>query len=276
MSVALLGEDFGGGWLRKLFAPVNPDGIWRALFGAAILLGLYFLLQFACSLGATLVLFDGAFEAERVAVKASLVAVFPAALMAAAAAWTAAKRSGSDPVRVLNLRWPRLTLAGWGVLLVSFMLAMYLAILILAFGLGLDLDQYTPGPDGQSPETGSVGLVKEAMYDIANEPWLFALVFPSIALGAPIAEELIFRGQLFSALSLTRLGVSGTVVVTSAAWASLHFTEPWLSVGLIFFMGLLFGYIMYRFGSLWLTMACHALWNAAYGLIVFTAIGGQP
>ena len=79
------------------------------------------------------------------------------------------------------------------------------------------------------------------MYDIANEPWLFALVFPSIALGAPIAEELIFRGQLFSALSNTRLGVSGTTLVTSALWAALHMTEPLLAVGIIFVMGLIFG-----------------------------------
>ena len=97
------------------------------------------------------------------------------------------------------------------------MVAMYAVIMVLVLALGIDLAQYTPGPNGQSPQSGSAGLVKEAMFDIANEPLLFLLVFPSIAIGAPLAEEVIFRGQLFSALSRTRLGVSGTTVVTAAS-----------------------------------------------------------
>jgi uncharacterized protein len=155
------------------------------------------------------------------------------------------------------------------------MLAMYAVIMVLVLALGIDLAQYTPGPDGQSPESGSAGLVKEAMFDIANEPLLFLLVFPSIAIGAPLAEELIFRGQLFSALSQTRLGVSGTTFVTSAAWALLHASEPWLSVGLIFIMGLAFGWMMYRFGSLWVPIVCHGAWNGTYALIVFGSQGGS-
>ena len=94
------------------------------------------------------------------------------------------------------------------------------------------------------------------------------LVFPSIAIGAPLAEELIFRGQLFSALSQTPLGVSGTTLVT-ALWSLLHVTEPWLSIGVIFVMGLVFGWMMYRFGSLWVTIVCHGIWNGIYGLIIF-------
>ncbi len=273
--MAVLGEDFSGGWLRRLYAPVNPVGMWWALVFAVALLALHFLLQLGISLGAIMVLFDGAFEVERVVVKANLIAVFPASLLVAVAAWFLAQRGGGNPRDVLSLRWPQISPAGWVLLLVGFMLVMYLVIIIVFVGFGLDLGQYTPGPDGQSPDSGSAGLVKEAMFDIANEPWLFALVFPSIALGAPIAEELIFRGQLFSGLSRTRLGVSGTTLLTSAAWAGLHLTEPWLSVGLIFVMGLIFGWMMYRFGSLWLTMACHALWNAAFALIIFATIGGQ-
>ncbi len=49
-------------------------------------------------------------------------------------------------------------------------------------------------------------LVKQAMFDIAHDPKLFMLVLPSVVIGAPLAEELVFRGQLFTALSQTRLG----------------------------------------------------------------------
>jgi membrane protease YdiL (CAAX protease family) len=158
----------------------------------------------------------------------------------------------------------------------GFILAMYAAIMLLVLVLGIDLQQYTPGPDGQSPSTGSAGEVKEAMFDIANEPWLFLLVFPSIAIGAPLAEEVIFRGQVFSALSRTRLGVSGATILTSAAWALLHATEPWLSIGLIFLMGIAFGWMMYRFGSLWVPIICHGVWNGSYALIIFFGQGGAP
>ena len=177
---------------------------------------------------------------------------------------------------VLNLSWPRLTPLGWGVVMAGFMVAMYAAIIAIVLIFQIDMSQYTPGPDGQSPKTGSAGAVKEAMFDIANEPWLFLLVFPSVAIGAPRAEEVIFRGQLFSALSSTRIGPFGTTLLTALMWSMLHVTEPWLSIGLIFVMGLIFGWLMVRFGSLWLTIACHGLWNGLYSLLIFFNLGGGP
>jgi membrane protease YdiL (CAAX protease family) len=61
----------------------------------------------------------------------------------------------------------------------------------------------------------------------------------------------------------------GATLVTSTVWALLHATEPWLSVGLIFMMGLVFGFLLVRFGSLWVTIACHAAWNAIYSIVIF-------
>jgi hypothetical protein len=235
------------------------------------------LLHQALQLILTLGVLQGVFGADpsdtRSVVKASLIVIFPASLVVAAAGWWLAGRRGGDPREVLNLHWPKLTRTGWLVVIGGFMVGMYAAIMLLVLALGIDLDQYTPGPDGQSPSSGSAGLVKEAMFDIANEPLLFLLVFPSIAIGAPLAEEVIFRGQLFSALSQTRLGVSGATVATSATWALLHSSEPWLSIGLIFIMGLAFGWMMYRFGSLWVPIICHGAWNGTYALIVFAGQG---
>ena len=39
---------------------------------------------------------------------------------------------------------------------------------------------------------------------------------------APISEEIAFRGFLFRGLSASWLGVSGTLIATSAAWAAMH------------------------------------------------------
>jgi uncharacterized protein len=266
------GEDLAGGFFRRLYQPVNPAGLPFAVAAALSLILLHQFLQVIMSLAVLYGVFGADTSDTRTVVKAGLVIIFPASLVVAAVAWWLAGLRGGDRREVLSLHWPKLTPTGWIMTVGGFMLAMYAVIMLLVLVLGIDLAQYTPGPDGQSPEGGSAGLVKEAMFDIANEPLLFLLVFPSVAIGAPLAEEIIFRGQLFSALSRTRLGISGTTFVTSAVWALLHASEPWLSIGLIFIMGLAFGWMMYRFGSLWVPIICHGFWNGTYALIVF---GGQ-
>lgn len=273
--MSLLGEDFSGGLWRRMFWPVNPAGLWYAIAVAVGLLALHQGLQMLLSYGVLKAIAGAGAPTTRDAVKASLIVIFPASLIVAAAAWWLAERGGHHPAEVLNLRWPRINPLGWIVLMIGFMLVMYLAILAVVLVLGIDLAQYTPGPNGESPKTGSAGLVKEAMFDIARDPMLFFFVFPSVAIGAPLAEEVIFRGQLFSALSGTRLGVAGATFVTATVWSLLHVTEPWLSIALIFMMGLAFGWMMYRFGSLWVTIICHGVWNGLYALLIFSQSGGQ-
>jgi membrane protease YdiL (CAAX protease family) len=45
-------------------------------------------------------------------------------------------------------------------------------------------------------------------------------------------------------------------------------------IGMIFIMGLVLGYLLYRFGSIWVPIVCHSVWNGAYALLVFTNPGG--
>lgn len=273
--MSILGEDFSGGLFRRLYWPLNPAGLWYAIGAAVGLLVLHQGLQAGLSYAVLKGIAAGSVPTMREAVKASLVVIFPASLVVAAAAWWLAERGGRSPVDVLNLRWPRISPLGWVLLLLGFVVVMYAAILMVVLVLGIDLAQYTPGPHGESPKTGSAGLVKEAMFDVASDPMLFFFVFPSVAIGAPLAEELIFRGQLFSALSNTRLGVSGATLVTATVWSLLHVTEPWLSIALIFMMGLVFGWMMYRFGSLWVTIICHGFWNGLYAMLIFSHMAGQ-
>ena len=91
-------------------------------------------------------------------------------------------------------------------------------------------------------------------------------------MAAPLTEELLFRGALFSAIASSRLGRIGAVMITAALWALAHATSaPLLFVGILFVMGICLGLLLLRFGSLWVTIACHASWNAMSSLALFGA-----
>jgi membrane protease YdiL (CAAX protease family) len=78
---------------------------------------------------------------------------------------------------------------------------------------------------------------------------------------APVAEEIAFRGFLFRGLSASPLGIAGTLVVTSAAWALMHVQYDWLGIAQIFLLGLLLGWLRWASGSTVLTIALHVMAN---------------
>ena len=79
---------------------------------------------------------------------------------------------------------------------------------------------------------------------------------------APVAEELMFRGLLFSRLSRTRLGVAGAVVATAALFAVLHVQYGFPELGFILVDGVFFGVARAATGSVLVPLACHVLGNA--------------
>ena len=89
------------------------------------------------------------------------------------------------------------------------------------------------------------------------------LFFIAVVVVGPIAEEIAFRGFLFRGLSATWLGVAGTTVLTSAAWAAMHVQYDWVLLGQIFLIGLLLGWLRWASGSTLLTILLHVLANLA-------------
>jgi uncharacterized protein len=87
--------------------------------------------------------------------------------------------------------------------------------------------------------------------------WAFALLVVVIA---PVEEELLFRGFLQSALAKSRLGFWGAAVVTTGLWMALH---EYSIAGLakVFVLGLVFSWLLWRTGSLRVTIFGHALNN---------------
>jgi len=107
--------------------------------------------------------------------------------------------------------------------------------------------------------------------DIARSDLVYLLAFLTVV-GAPLSEELVFRGFLQSALSSTRLGFAGAALVGTAAWSLLHFNYSMIGLGAVFVVGLTFCWILWRTGSVWVTIACHALYNAVVlGLVISLA-----
>jgi uncharacterized protein len=97
--------------------------------------------------------------------------------------------------------------------------------------------------------------------DIAIGPnWALALLV--VGIGAPLAEELLFRGFLLSALAKTRAGFSGAAVVSTTLWTALHAGYSLIGIVEVFSIGLFFSWMLYRTGSLRVPIFCHALYNS--------------
>jgi membrane protease YdiL (CAAX protease family) len=84
----------------------------------------------------------------------------------------------------------------------------------------------------------------------------------AISIGAPLSEELLFRGFLLSALSRARLGYFGATLFTTVAWTALHAGYSGSGLIEVFLAGLFFSWLLWRTGNLWVPMICHALYNS--------------
>jgi membrane protease YdiL (CAAX protease family) len=113
------------------------------------------------------------------------------------------------------------------------------------------------------------------MFDLsrlfAGPPWERALTVVVTALVAPVCEEVAFRGYIQTALSL-RQRPAAAMAGTAVLFALMHL-DPFRFVALVF-LGALFGWLVWRAGSVWPAVVAHA---ASNGLAVGIALGtGMP
>jgi uncharacterized protein len=100
----------------------------------------------------------------------------------------------------------------------------------------------------------------EATYRAAKASGALPLMWLLVVVVAPVTEELFFRGFLHRGWAPSWLGVSGTIAVTAALWALLHQQYNVLGILFIFVMGLIFGWMRQRSGTL-LPMLLHTANN---------------
>jgi membrane protease YdiL (CAAX protease family) len=93
-----------------------------------------------------------------------------------------------------------------------------------------------------------------------GDRWLLALLV--VGVGAPLSEELLFRGYLLSALARSRLGFWGGAVLSTALWTALHAGYSAVGIAEVFMIGIFFSWLLWRTGSLRVAIFCHALYNS--------------
>lgn len=88
------------------------------------------------------------------------------------------------------------------------------------------------------------------------------LLWAGIALGAPLFEELFFRGFLYAGLAPSRLGARGAIVLVALLWALIHIQYDWYGIATIFVIGVLLGVARARTGSLVVPLLLHVAGNS--------------
>jgi membrane protease YdiL (CAAX protease family) len=157
----------------------------------------------------------------------------------------------SSRAETLALRSPR---GGWGVL----GLALVLMFAVTGAWTGLLL--------WLRPDV-VIGDLRVFKGLLQGDTALLALLV--IGIGAPLSEELLFRGFLFSGLAKSRLGLAGTGVLTAVLWTGMHFGYSIFGLIEVFMIGLYFSWLLVRTGSVWVTIFCHAVYNSVIAIALY-------
>lgn len=96
------------------------------------------------------------------------------------------------------------------------------------------------------------------IYDSAATP---VLVYLGIVLAAPLLEEVVFRGFMYTGFAISRIGVAGAILVPAVLWALLHIQYSPGVIGIIFGLGIVFGIARWWTGSLLIPLVLHAYQN---------------
>ena len=202
---------------------------------------------------------------------------------AAAAGALAAMNAPSDALILLGTGLPWLAFAGWPLI----------ATARRGNGPRIDLGlRLTWGDTGWGFLTGFAGLllagiaalitrllqpdVSSAAADAAKELQeqsgrlalvLFALM---VMVGAPVVEELFFRGLLYASLRKRGISAAFTIIITGLVFAGFHF-EPTRFL-ILLPTGLLLGWVRWKTGSTGASMVAHGVVNAPGALVLLFGI----
>jgi len=94
------------------------------------------------------------------------------------------------------------------------------------------------------------------------------LVLIAAGIGAPIAEEFLFRGLVYGALRRTSLGIAGAAAASAIMWALLHAQYSVYGIAAITLIGIYLALIREKTGTLLVPIVCHGVYNSLIVLIL--------
>jgi uncharacterized protein len=92
-------------------------------------------------------------------------------------------------------------------------------------------------------------------------PWIVLFVVLAVA-GAPLAEEMFFRGWLYTGLR-SKMRAWAAITVTATLFALAHWEKTHIYALAVFPVGIALGVVRERTGSIKASMAVHAVYNGA-------------
>lgn len=108
---------------------------------------------------------------------------------------------------------------------------------------------------------------QKALLNITT-PGEFITTMITIAIIAPIGEELMFRGIMLRFAAKKMIGsIIWPIMLTAVLFATLHGNV--VGTPSLIISGMLLGYIYYLTGSLWLSMFAHAIVNGSQAAIIY-------
>jgi len=128
-----------------------------------------------------------------------------------------------------------------------------IAVLIV-FLLGYDGLTYLLGRDIVTP-------FQVDTYRTARDSGALPLLWLTLVIVAPVAEEIMFRGFLFRGWVRSEQSAIPAILIISLLFAAIHVQYDWFGIVQVFFIGLLLAIARWRTGSTLVTIAMHVLAN---------------
>jgi uncharacterized protein len=104
-------------------------------------------------------------------------------------------------------------------------------------------------------------IVHEFMAEVYATAWL-PLLLITLLIAAPIWEETLMRGFVFTGIARSSWGVGWAIFLSSLIWSVLHIQYGWFEIAGIFVLGIFLGFARRSTGSMLLTMFLHSIANA--------------
>jgi len=222
--------------------------LWLASIAAIVIVPLIFIIPYAISQGREMndTKSLGEFlQHDPTAIILQIAAIIPAHLLTLALAWVIVTKLNRYSFRE-TLGWKSGGMVWWH----------YVAILVGFFAISAVVASYFPEQDNEL--TRILRSSRVAVYFVA-----FLATFT-----APLVEEVIYRGVLYSAFQRT-IGPIGAVVLVTLMFAIVHFPQYYPSYSTMFLLlllSLILTLVRTKTGNLLPCIILHTIFNAAMSL----------